>query len=119
MVVISNDEERMVNGKKYKPMAKRHADMINQNMQVVYFNPSKMIDAILVSQEGIMPDQEIQMKEFQALFGDIMMLTHRPKSTDTEMKQSFSWDMKNKEVNSLKLLFDYVNKLYLDTMKGT
>ena len=119
MMVISNDEDRMVNGKKYKPMAKEHLDIISQNTQAVYFSPSKMVDAIIATEESIMPDQEIAMKEFQALFGDMKMLTHRPKSSDIYMKQSFSLDLKNKEINSLKLLFDFINKQYLNTMKGT
>lgn len=119
LMLISNDADRLLNGKKYKALDNIHKTHISQNMQTAYFSVERMINAIAATEAKVTPADEEAMKEIKNMFGDFFLITPRPKSGDKVMRQEFVLELKNKETNALKVFLDFVNAQYLKTMKGT
>lgn len=116
LLVISNDEQRMLEDKKYRPMPKIHNQFIKKDFQTLQINTEALVDIIV----GTNPPDEIKqmLKNIKDGVGDISLHSLRLKNSDTYISQNFELDLKNKDENALKQFFDFLERIYIKTMKG-
>ena len=116
LLVISNDEQRMLEDKQYRPMPKIHNQFIKKDFQTLQINTEALVDIIV----GTNPPDEIKqmLKNIKDGVGDISLHSLRPKNSDTYISQNFELDLKNKDENALKQFFDFLERIYIKTMKG-
>jgi hypothetical protein len=117
-LVISNDEERLLENKKYAKIDKFHKQQIKNHMQTVYFSPDAAIKAVtnMVGQ----PPADIAevVKNIEDGLGDIWLVVKKPQADDTHTHQELTVDLANKEEYAIKQLFDFLNRIYLKQQKG-
>jgi len=118
LLVMGNDEDRLFEGKKYRPMSKAHKQYMKKDFQTSYVNMSKLLDMAMAMNP--MPDEQTTgiLKNLKDGAVDYIIHSYRPKADDKSILQEMKLDLKNKEENSLKQLFDFVNRLYLKSLKG-
>ncbi len=118
LLLISNDEERLLQNKKYRPMSKEHKQNLKKDFQTVYVNPGNLMDIFLSI--GQVQDKKLisMVKNIKDGVGEIILHSRRPLKGDKFTIQDFSLDLKNKEENALKQIFDFANRLYLSRLKG-
>jgi hypothetical protein len=58
------------------------------------------------------------LKNFKDGVGDISIHSRRPMKKDNFITQNFVLDLKNKEENALKQLFDFTERIYNSALKG-
>lgn len=118
LLVMGNDEERLLNGKKYRPMSKAHKGYMKTDFHTSYVNIGKLLDMAM----GMNPTADEQMtgivKNIKDGLGDYIIHSYRPKVEDKSILQEMKLDLKNKEENALKQIFDFANRLYLKSLKG-
>lgn len=116
LMVISNDEQRLLQNKKYRQLDKAHNKYLKDDFLTFYINPAAFADIIM----SINPPADFKsfIKDFKSAVGDITLHSYRPKKGDRQLRQDFIIDLKNKEENALKKCFDYLNQLYLKTLKS-
>jgi hypothetical protein len=116
LLVISNDAQRMIENKKYRPLSKKHNGYLKTDFQTFYLNTAAFTDII----QGIGPLGEFKpiLKNFKDGVGDMSIHSRRPKKKDNYLTQNFVLDLRNKEENALKQLFDFADRIYNSTMKG-
>jgi hypothetical protein len=116
LMVLSNDEERMIENKRYRPLDRKHSRFLKSDFQTLYINTAAIADIIL----GTNPPNEARqvLKNIKDGVGDMTLHSRRPKKKDNCITQNFVLDLKNKEENALKQLLDFVERIYISSMKG-
>jgi hypothetical protein len=106
----------MIENKKYRPLSKKHNGYLKTDFQTFYLNTAAFTDII----QGIGPLGEFKpiLKNFKDGVGDMSIHSRRPKKKDNYLTQNFVLDLRNKEENALKQLFDFADRIYNSTMKG-
>jgi hypothetical protein len=116
LMVLSNDEERMKENKRYRPLARKHSRFLKSDFQTLHINTAAIVDIILGTNP---PNEDRQvLKNIKDGVGDMTLHSHRPKKKDKYLTQNFVLDLKNKEENALKQLLDFVERIYISSMKG-
>jgi hypothetical protein len=116
LMVLSNDEQRMKENKRYRALPKKHSQFMKSDFQTLYLNTSAITDIILGSNP---PNDARQiLKNIKDGVGDMTLHSRRPKKKDNCITQNFVLDLKNKEENALKQLLDFAERIYISSMKG-
>jgi hypothetical protein len=115
-MVLSNDEQRMLENKKYRPLSKKHSKFLKTDFQTLYINTAAIADVIIGSNPP--NDMKQVLKNLKDGLGDIELHSLRPKKSDKYFTMKFKLDLKNKEENALKQLFDFTERIYMKTLKG-
>jgi len=116
LMVLSNDEQRMLENKKYRPLSKKHSKFLKTDFQTLYVNTAAIADVIIGSNPP--NDMKQVLKNLKDGLGDIELHSLRPKKSDKYFTMKFKLDLKNKEENALKQLFDFTERIYMKTLKG-
>jgi hypothetical protein len=116
LMVLSNDEQRMLENKKYRPLSKKHSKFLKPDLQTLYVNTAARADVIIGSNPP--NDMKQVLKNLKDGLGDIELHSLRPKKSDKYFTMKFKLDLKNKEENALKQLFDFTERIYMKTLKG-
>jgi hypothetical protein len=97
-------------------MPKIHNQFIKKDFQTLQINTKALVDIIV----GTNPPDEIKqmLKNIKDGVGDISLHSLRPKNSDIYISQNFELDLKNKDENALKQFFDFLERIYIKTMKG-
>lgn len=116
LFVISNDEGRLLENRKYKSLSKNHKEYLKSDFQTVYINP-KAITGIMKPFEPLKDSQKF-LDNFSSGVKDIFLHFKRPIKSDSNIRQEIIFDLNNKEENALKQILDFINSVYLEQFKG-
>jgi hypothetical protein len=97
-------------------MSKKHKLYLKKDFQTLHINTEALVDIVLSTD----PPAEFKemLKNIKDGVGDINLHSLRPKKSDIFVSQNFVLDLKNKDKNALVQLFDFLERIYIRTMKG-
>jgi hypothetical protein len=118
MLILSNDQDRIVRNKKY-PAANR-AMLKDLNHDFYTFNMD--INNLIKIGEIIAPSENSNFKKLISNIDQnlkkVIYHAYKTKKFDKFLKQDLIFEIKNKDKNPLQLIFDSLNEIYLSNQKG-